>query len=189
MDNLKPFRPDTPAEAFRPSDLPYQVGLPIIQDDEDIGLLDDFSDDEEAIDERMIQGITDQRGVLTPYAAAAKAAGTLGIETTKKHANKFWFTAKAWMNPALVGGAIALILGVRAPVLYPLISTILVISIPAFELSFFEFTLIVNRRLFPRCTTHSSRRRAYSRIRSRRQPGTLEGFCKLYSFLLSPLHV
>ncbi|KAF7976240.1 hypothetical protein HWV62_7276 [Athelia sp. TMB] len=112
MDNLKLLRPDTPDDVFRSSALPYQLGLPRSHDDEYLGLLDDYADDEEVIDERMIQDIPNQPVVPTSHAVPAKEAKTLGIEMAKNHAMSIWSTAMAWMNPALVGGVIALILGI-----------------------------------------------------------------------------
>ncbi|KAF7976248.1 hypothetical protein HWV62_7292 [Athelia sp. TMB] len=128
MDSTKPSRPDTPDDALRPGAAPHALGLPTVQDHEHVGLLDDISDDgEEDDEERNIHGAADRLASAAPHAVPAKAARVLGIERAgksapaklvKKHSAKVWSAAKAWMNPALVGGIVALILGIVPPFHY-----------------------------------------------------------------------
>ncbi|KAF7968108.1 hypothetical protein HWV62_31967 [Athelia sp. TMB] len=128
MDSTKPSRPDTPDDALRPGAVPHALGLPTVQDHEHVGLLDDISDDgEEDDEERNIHGAADRLASAAPHAVPAKAARVLGIERAgksaparlvKKHSAKVWSAAKAWMNPALVGGIVALILGIVPPFHY-----------------------------------------------------------------------
>ncbi|KZP30671.1 hypothetical protein FIBSPDRAFT_1037951 [Athelia psychrophila] len=134
LDSKKPTPPPTPAsssEALRPGVPPHALGLPTIQDHEHVGLLDDVSDasgdedgDDDGDEERTIRTQVDIMSGAAPLATPSKAARLLGLERAQKSTpgktlgrgvGKTWEAAKVWMNPALVGGLIALILGIIPP--------------------------------------------------------------------------
>ncbi|KZP14457.1 hypothetical protein FIBSPDRAFT_868274 [Athelia psychrophila] len=130
LDSKKPTPPPTPAsssEVLCPGVPPHALGLPTIQDHEHVGLLGDVSDascdedgDDDGHEERTIRKQVDIMSGAAPHAIPSKAARLLGLERAQKSTpgktlgrglGKTWEAAKVWMNPALVGGLIALILG------------------------------------------------------------------------------
>ncbi|KZP30678.1 hypothetical protein FIBSPDRAFT_945613 [Athelia psychrophila] len=132
LDSRKPTPPPTPPSSSKvlgPGVPPHAPGLPTVQDHEDVGLLDEFSDasgdedgdDDGADEEWTIRRRVDIMSSAVPRAVPCKAARVLGIERAKKSTpgkalvkglGRTWEAAKVWMNLALVGGVIALILGI-----------------------------------------------------------------------------
>jgi len=119
--------PPSGSEDLRPGALPH-TGLPTVQDHEHVGLLDDVSDssdiDEEDDEERTIRAQVEIMSGAAPHTLPSKAARVLGIERARntdagralgKGAGITWEGAKKWMNPALVGGVVALFLGIIPP--------------------------------------------------------------------------